>query len=238
MNFFPRKRLILIIAFLIAIVAPGSLLLLSQTASSETAGKKPEPPAQSRKAAESAPYHKNMSYQHGGDWNSSSKLAKSVPPVAAHSSSVALAHIKILPSSISIDGPRYTQRIVVEGTFADGHQEDLTSEAKLASSAPQIALVDKEAFAHPQGNGHATITATVRGLRASAQVEVQNFSKVFAWSFRNDVLPVMTKAGCNSGPCHGAAAGKNGFKLTLRGFDPQRVLQRTQRPFPRVKTRP
>ena len=31
----------------------------------------------------------------------------------------------------------------------------------------------------------------------------------------------MTKAGCNSGACHGAAAGKNGFKLTLRGYDPE-----------------
>jgi len=31
----------------------------------------------------------------------------------------------------------------------------------------------------------------------------------------------MTKMGCNSGACHGAAAGKNGFKLTLRGYDPE-----------------
>jgi hypothetical protein len=31
----------------------------------------------------------------------------------------------------------------------------------------------------------------------------------------------MTKMGCNSGPCHGAAAGKNGFKLSLRGYDPE-----------------
>src|SRR5205823_10151737 len=38
-------------------------------------------------------------------------------------------------------------------------------------------------------------------------------------SFRNDVQPVLTKAGCNSGACHGAAAGKNGFKLSLRGYD-------------------
>jgi hypothetical protein len=41
------------------------------------------------------------------------------------------------------------------------------------------------------------------------------------WSFRNHVLPVLTKLGCNSGACHGAAAGKNGFKLTLRGYDPE-----------------
>jgi hypothetical protein len=39
-------------------------------------------------------------------------------------------------------------------------------------------------------------------------------------SFRNDVIPVLTKAGCNQGACHGALAGKNGFKLTLRGYDP------------------
>jgi hypothetical protein len=40
-------------------------------------------------------------------------------------------------------------------------------------------------------------------------------------SFRNHVIPILTKAGCNSGACHGAAAGKNGFKLTLRGYDPE-----------------
>src|SRR5262245_40939076 len=41
------------------------------------------------------------------------------------------------------------------------------------------------------------------------------------YSFRNHVIPVLTKMGCNSGPCHGAAAGKNGFALTLRGYDPE-----------------
>ncbi len=41
------------------------------------------------------------------------------------------------------------------------------------------------------------------------------------WSFRNHVIPVLTRLGCNSGACHGAAAGKNGFKLTLRGYDPE-----------------
>ena len=41
-----------------------------------------------------------------------------------------------------------------------------------------------------------------------------------AVSFRNHVIPVLTKMGCNSGACHGAAAGKNGFSLTLRGYDP------------------
>ncbi|MEY4166809.1 MAG: hypothetical protein RIR52_633 [Acidobacteriota bacterium] len=41
------------------------------------------------------------------------------------------------------------------------------------------------------------------------------------WSFRNHVIPVLTRLGCNSGACHGALAGKGGFKLTLRGYDPE-----------------
>ena len=41
------------------------------------------------------------------------------------------------------------------------------------------------------------------------------------WNFRNHVMPVLTKAGCNQGACHGALAGKGGFKLSLRGYDPE-----------------
>ena len=72
----------------------------------------------------------------------------------------------------------------------------------------------------PVADGHATITANLRGHQATAQLNVSDYAKATTWSFRNDVLPVMTKVGCNSGPCHGAAAGKNGFKLSLRGYDP------------------
>ena len=132
-----------------------------------------------------------------------------------------LTKIEILPSSISIMGPRYNQRLLVEGTFADGHQEELTPQVTLAISNPKVAIIDKDNFALPQGDGQATITATLQGHRAIATVNVKDFAAATAWSFRNDVLPVMTKMGCNSGPCHGAAAGKNGFKLTLRGYDPE-----------------
>ena len=40
-------------------------------------------------------------------------------------------------------------------------------------------------------------------------------------NFLRDVAPILNKAGCTSGTCHGAAKGKNGFKLSLRGYDPQ-----------------
>jgi hypothetical protein len=136
------------------------------------------------------------------------------------SSLATLVRIEILPSSIAIHGPRYDQRLLVEGTFADGHQEELTSRATVAISDSKVAKIDKNDFVLPLGDGQATITATVQGHRASAPLIVQDYWTASAWSFRNDVLPLMTKMGCNSGPCHGAAAGKNGFKLTLRGYDP------------------
>ena len=132
-----------------------------------------------------------------------------------------LAKIEIVPSSVSITGRHSKQRLLVEGTFADGHQEELTSRAKIAISDNEVAIVDKDNFAIPQGGGKATITAIVEGHRASAPLSVQDLAGLSTWSFRNDVLPVMTKMGCNSGACHGAAAGKNGFKLTLRGYDPE-----------------
>ena len=40
-------------------------------------------------------------------------------------------------------------------------------------------------------------------------------------TYLRDVAPILNKVGCTSGTCHGAAKGKNGFKLSLRGYDPQ-----------------
>ncbi|MGH9470964.1 MAG: DUF1549 domain-containing protein, partial [Terriglobia bacterium] len=94
------------------------------------------------------------------------------------------------------------------------------SQVRITSANPAVGKIDSQGFVHAEGNGQTILTAIFKGDRASAPVEVTNFSSPFVWSFRNHVLPVMTKMGCNSGPCHGAAAGKNGFKLTLRGFDP------------------
>ena len=40
-------------------------------------------------------------------------------------------------------------------------------------------------------------------------------------SFLNDVVPVLTRFGCNSGGCHGKLAGQKGFRLSLRGYAPE-----------------
>ena len=92
----------------------------------------------------------------------------------------------------------------------------------------------------PVSDGEATITATAQGRTATVAVHVKNAHAPYVWSFRNDVIPVMSKVGCNSGACHGAAAGKNGFKLTLRGYDPDAGLRHADAPIagpPRIALR-
>lgn len=152
---------------------------------------------------------------------SSNSKANSVPATSGHPSSLAtLTKIEILPSSIEIAGPKYNQRLIVEGTFTDGRQEELSSRATFSISDSRIARIDEDQVVIPQADGKATITASVPGHRTATSLIIDDFTTATTWSFRNDVLPVMTKVGCNSGPCHGAAAGKNGFKLSLRGYDP------------------
>jgi hypothetical protein len=97
---------------------------------------------------------------------------------------------------------------------------DRTAEAAFASSNLAVATVDAEGVVRAAGDGEATVTATVGDRRATVLVTVKKTKEPFEWGFRAHVEPVLTKAGCNSGSCHGALAGKGGLKLSLRGYDP------------------
>jgi hypothetical protein len=52
-------------------------------------------------------------------------------------------------------------------------------------------------------------------------VAVKDFSRPQPVSFRDHVVPVLSVSGCNAGTCHGSPTGKNGFHLSLRGFEPE-----------------
>jgi len=127
--------------------------------------------------------------------------------------------LAILPNSIDLNGPESRQDLLAEATVGD-HQEDWTRQAQWSSSNPKVAIVDANGEVRPIGDGQATITATAKAQTATVTVRVKNSQTPYTWSFRNDVMPVMTKVGCNQGACHGALSGKSGFKMTLRGYDP------------------
>jgi hypothetical protein len=131
------------------------------------------------------------------------------------------AELQILPSSATLTGPRAVQQLLVQGKFLDGHEADLTRNASFSTSDPKIAKVDADGKVHPVSDGEAVISARVGARQVSATIRISGSQQPYVPSFANNVLPAMTKMGCNSGACHGAAAGKNGFKLTLRGYDPE-----------------
>ena len=128
-------------------------------------------------------------------------------------------HLTVLPAGIDLNGPESRHHLLAEANLGD-HQEDWTRKTAWRSSNPKVAIVDAGGEVRPMGDGEATITAAAEGRTATAAVRVRNLQVPYTWNFRNDVIPVMTKVGCNQGACHGALSGKNGFKLTLRGYDP------------------
>src|SRR5579871_1470351 len=128
--------------------------------------------------------------------------------------------LTVLPAQTTLAGSKATQRLLVEAQRDQENAGDLSAKAVFVSSNPKVATVGTDGVVRAVGDGSATITAKIGRQRAKASVRVVGTHAPFAWSFRNHVLPVLTKAGCNSGACHGAAAGKGGLKLTLRGYDP------------------
>ena len=134
--------------------------------------------------------------------------------------SAALKEIKIFPAEIFLGGSRSYQRILVQGYYADGYSEDLTERAQLTTTNPEFVKVESSII-YPLSTGSTAIRATVGNLTATAIIRTTGIEGPAEWNFRNDVIPVLTKSGCNMGACHGAAVGKNGFKLTLRGYDPE-----------------
>lgn len=139
--------------------------------------------------------------------------------------------LAILPAEFKLIGPEARQRILVQAT-ADGRVVGQVSDGVALSSSDAKVVKIEDGFAVPVGNGKATLTAKVGDRSATATVTVEKFEQPHSWSFRNHVQSVLSKSGCNMGACHGAAAGKGGFKLSLRGYDPDsdfRTLTRQAR---------
>ncbi|GDY20144.1 S-layer protein [Verrucomicrobiota bacterium] len=124
----------------------------------------------------------------------------------------------LLPAQISLTGPEARQSLLVEKSDGTHFTGQLTNAITFTTSDPKIARLDGTTVI-PVANGSATIRATVNGETLSAPVTVSKMDAPFAWSFRNHIQPVLTKSGCNAGACHGAAAGQNGFRVSLRGYD-------------------
>jgi hypothetical protein len=132
------------------------------------------------------------------------------------------ASVAIHPTTLTLRHHRQPHALQVLGTSADGYSLDLRSEARFASGDPRIATVDDQGWVRPVASGQTQVTVAVAGRTQAVPVAVQLSPTEPTYSFRHEVMAVLTKAGCNAGACHGYSLGKNGFKLSLRGQDPEK----------------
>ncbi|GMV93581.1 MAG: hypothetical protein AMXMBFR82_33590 [Candidatus Hydrogenedentota bacterium] len=127
----------------------------------------------------------------------------------------------VFPANVQLDNQRDVQRIAAVATRDDGVTLDRTPEVSVTFAQEGIAAWDAETREfRPVADGETTATIAVGDLTATIPVNVQNAGVNPSPSFRNDIEPALMKAGCNSGACHGSAQGKNGFRVSLFGFDP------------------
>lgn len=131
------------------------------------------------------------------------------------------ADVHILPVAITLTGPKASHRLLVVRMDGDKVTADATDGCQFKSNNTGVARVDAIGVIEAVANGETTITASRDGMEATVTVIVTGTDDKTPPSFVNDVIPVLTRIGCNSGACHGALAGKGGFKLSLRGYDPE-----------------
>lgn len=142
------------------------------------------------------------------------------------------ATVPLQAASLELGFRGGTNRLVLRGqdasqqvlaTLRDGKgpESDATGSVKWRVVPADIASVDPSGRVRPLADGKAVLHAKLAdGTEATLPVEVTGSGLSEPVHFANQIVPIFTKNGCNGGGCHGKAAGQNGFRLSLLGFEP------------------
>jgi len=128
--------------------------------------------------------------------------------------------IEAVPTTVKLTGSRARQQLVVTGKFATGETADLTSAAKYESKSPAIASVDSNGLVIPRAAGTAQIIVKNGTQETKIEVTVEGLDAPDPVDFRLEAIAALSRAGCSQGACHGSPQGKGGFRMSLRGYDP------------------
>ncbi len=139
-----------------------------------------------------------------------------------------IAEIKLEPTQVELKDSLDAARVLVTGKTPAGEPVDLTRVATVEivssekfSPASTIVTRDADGFFIPAADGQAIARFKVADKTAEVPIRVTGMQAPRPVSYVRDVMPILSKSGCNSGPCHGTPKGKRGFKLSLRGYDPE-----------------
>ncbi len=144
------------------------------------------------------------------------RVDKPVPPKPPLPAIKAL-HLE--PASLTLLDKRDSRKVLVIGERVDGGQLDLTSEAHWTAESDALEVVE-DGYVLGRRAGDATVKVSAAGQTTTLQVHVASIENKPV-GFVRDIEPLLGRTGCNQGTCHGSAKGKNGFKLSLRGYDPE-----------------
>ncbi len=130
-----------------------------------------------------------------------------------------VSSLSLFPEKVILDG-HYTYRQALVTAEVEGLGKlDVTRLVKVTGS---LELVKVTAGGKISGlkNGEGKLVFSISGQSAEMPVKVAGLAAAAKVSYVRDVMPLLARLGCNSGVCHGSKDGKNGFKLSLRGYDP------------------
>ncbi len=130
-----------------------------------------------------------------------------------------VVRLEVFPRQVELPHRFAYRQLLVTAHLADGTSADATRLVKV--EAPLFVQVSPTGVVRPQEDGQGTITLWLQDQQVQVPVKVTGQKEPYHPSFVADVMPALSRMGCNLGTCHGAAKGKNGFKLSLRGYDPE-----------------
>ncbi len=130
-----------------------------------------------------------------------------------------LTALAVQPATVQINNPYAYTQLLVTGTLPTGETIDVTRAVEFSIS-PALAEVNRSGLVRPKLDGQGVLKVSLGGKSIEVPVNVSGQKVETKVDFVHDVNPILSKLGCNAGTCHGALQGKNGFKLSLRGYDP------------------
>src|SRR5262245_51395206 len=125
------------------------------------------------------------------------------------------------PAKIALKGNDDAQQLLLSAELADGRLQDLTGDVKYEAADNKVVRITSTGRVVPLADGKTEITATFGDKVVKVPVTSESCDVNLPINFPNQIVPIFTKLGCNSGGCHGKASGQNGFKISLLGFEPE-----------------
>lgn len=132
-----------------------------------------------------------------------------------------LIRVEAQPPAVALKHAFDYRQLLLTGILETGERVDVTRMAAVEKPANLVNL-SATGLVRPLADGKGEMKFTLAGQTVAVPVEITGTKEKdkHEVSYTRDIMPVLGKLGCNAGTCHGAQTGKNGFKLSLRGYDP------------------